>query len=138
MDDFKRQLYMEARAMLVSGEYTFVCTALKETLSTLIGMDPLPLNYEPPDYETLTYGTLNYEQLDSEILNYEYKVMLGDFKINELLQEIFTEFLCLYDCICWNKNGESSQCEHRDGVWWEAYWLEPRLRILDYILNAPD
>lgn len=55
-----------------------------------------------------------------------------------ILQEFFPEFFALNDGKMWLSNGEY-QFHQEDSIspsWFESYWLEPRLRLIDHILSS--
>jgi len=95
MDDMKKAAYIRAKELLETGKSSFVCHALQEALSEILG-ERVPF---------------------VEIL------------------EMFPEFYNLFDGFYWNPRGEKYGKDLPNSVWWEHYWIEPRLRIIDMIMS---
>lgn len=113
MDPLKRELYMRARTILECREKSCVCWALLEALTEL--------------------GIFYYNTPESGLT------------LEELLQDIFPEFFALDDCIQWHLDGNSDEisvyaafprAKGSARYWWDSDNLEPRLRILNCILNS--
>ncbi len=108
MDDMKRAVYMEALRVMKKSSW---------------------------------YGSTGFVCLD---LNEALKVIaggsplktLGDFRnLDETLVELFPEFFELFDGHAWTQDGECINKQYQHGAWWESGWSEPRVRILEFILN---
>ncbi len=50
------------------------------------------------------------------------------------LKEFFPEFFALYDG-CWDQTLHHDSKSGKHGAWWPCGWKEPRLAILDFIIN---
>jgi len=68
------------------------------------------------------------------ILNLNDTYVIESNQVKKIIKEFFPEFYILFDNKCWYKNGKSEKYDARNW-WWEPEWNEPRIRILNYILN---
>ena len=109
MDDLKLSIYMEARRMIEEGEQGFVCCALQHATEDIAG--------------------LAFEE--------------GGATLHAVLEEFFPEFFELHDGEYWSFDweltgekvfyGASELGKH--SAWWVYEWKEPRLAIIDFIVN---
>lgn len=105
MDDMKRAMYMEALRVMKKSSW---------------------------------YGSTGFICLD---LNEALKVLVGGLpfktlgKLDETLVEFFPEFFEFFDGHAWTQDGECINKQNQHNAWWEKGWLEPRIRILEFILD---
>jgi hypothetical protein len=81
----------------------------------------------PADYEYICVSLL--QALYSEVGFY---VSFADRK--EILEEFFHEFFDLYDGY-WDQTMHHNFRDGKHRAWWSCDWKEPRLAILDFIIN---
>lgn len=55
--------------------------------------------------------------------------------LREDIDEIFSEFIDMFDGFCWYEDGKNCKVDIME-CWWEPGWKEPRIRILDTILRT--
>ncbi len=60
------------------------------------------------------------------------KATYGKFKVDYWIDELFLEFTSLFDDEIWFKSG---RCDVAYSAWFEYNWKEPRLRVIDMLLN---
>ena len=109
MDDLKLSIYMEARRMIEEGKSEFVCRALRYATEDITGM----------------------------------AFECGGATLHAVLEEFFPEFFELYDgkywSFDWEPTGEkvfySAGELDTHSAWWFYEWKEPRLAIIDFIIN---
>ncbi len=115
MDDMKRAMYMEALRTLKSGIYYYRI---------------------PEEAESTGFVCLDLrEALKVVAGGSSLKTLDGFRKLDETLVEFFPEFFELFDGHAWTQAGERIIKMDQHGAWWEKCWLEPRIRILEFILN---
>lgn len=108
MDDMKRAVYMEALRAIKKG-------------------------YE---YGSTGFVCLDLDEALKEVAGGPPLKNLGDFRmLDETLVEFFPEFFELFDGHAWTQDGECINKQNQHGAWWEKCWLEPRIRILEFILD---
>jgi hypothetical protein len=59
----------------------------------------------------------------------------GVDKFDDVLEEFFPEFFAFFDGSAWTETGARIDKEDKHGAWWEKHWFEPRICILEFILN---
>jgi hypothetical protein len=106
MDDMKRAIYMEALRLMKAEQ------GLDST-----GFVCVDLNKA---LQTVAGGRASIYEID---------------KLDDMLEEFFPEFFAFFDGSAWTKAGEPVGKNHKHGAWWEKHWFEPRIRILEFILN---
>jgi hypothetical protein len=60
------------------------------------------------------------------------------FEIHDVIEELFPEFFSLHDVRIWFRDGTHLAPPHETAsnfVWWDCRWFEPRIRVLDCVLN---
>jgi hypothetical protein len=78
------------------------------------------LTEEEPEYEGLCYR------------------IAGEFGTGNTaadLKELLSEFWKLFDGTYWHSLEECDYDIHRGDFWWKPAWKEPRVRIIDCLLN---
>lgn len=108
MDDMKREIYLLALEKISTYKISWVCLALQDAAAEVWGCE--------------------FHEISEE-----------------MLEELLPEFFQLYDGISWYRIGtndsditfmsDTSNGVH-DGAWWKPAWMEPRVRILNYILTC--
>lgn len=123
MDDTRREMYIRARARIVSGKTAFICWALLDELADTCNGAWMPGKFKFQG----GWDTLNNEG------------------INSLLEEFFPEFFALYDKYYWPdysvKELESiERCvalfkDDPHDAWFANPDRPRRLRLLDFLIT---
>jgi len=106
IDDYKRELLMRVRNRIENAKRF-------ESFNT--------------DYICYAIKSVLFEETSSYFLDY---ILLEDF-----IAELFPEFIDMFDGFCWYEDGGKMKAL-LGYTWWESGWKEPRIRILDTILQT--
>ena len=62
-------------------------------------------------------------------------IFLDYILLEDFIAELFPEFIDMFDGVCWYEDGGKMKVL-LGYTWWESGWKEPRIRILDTILQT--
>ncbi len=117
MDDTRREMYIRARARIVSGECDFICGALLAELADTCNGAWMPGKFKFQG----GWDTLNDEGL------------------NSLLEEFFPEFFALHDGVFWpldlSEEHPATVDTHLHDAWFDYQDKPRRLRLLDFLIT---
>ena len=108
IDDYKRELLMRVRDRIENSE-----------------------KFEEQYGTRFICCAMKYILCEEEVVDF----LEDSTSLAELVDEIFPEFIAMFDGVCWCEDSVYYEITSNQG-WWEIDWKEPRIRILDTILQT--
>ena len=117
MDDTRREMYIRARARIVSGEQAFICWALLAELADTCNGEWSPSEFKFQGEGDVLYGRGTYI----------------------LLEELFPEFSALHDGVLWplepSEDYSLTVSTAPHDAWFDDLDRPRRLRLLDFLIT---